>query len=324
MTRIKSVSLCVYIEAEYSPLIAPSITMYHFDTWFTFEDPKIATSLKCQYQDQLYSLGAPPVSYPALRSLISTAIPYIQSSPFSVLYKDPDGDLVEITTTESMLEAYQLCPGLMKVYISKGRVYQEPAQPVILDSTIDLKLIFHKLNAVFTICLEKKAVGMGVVVEGNLAVTTAPAVQQVQAASVATALFQIPGFEYAFNPNVRFIRQGQVTILAFKSALPSEIQPLVFRNDFPKRGSTGLILHQPVADDPKSALKWVEIKDSSPDSFHYDSKEPGGPAGSPVFNESLELLGIQVTECVQSNSALPGVAIQPLLPQVDDVIVVGE
>ena len=288
------------------PLIIP---MYFLEAWSIVEDPKVATSIKCQYQDQLYSLGAPQPSFPALLSLITTSIPYLQLSHFSVLYKDPDGDLVEITTTESLVEAYQLCPGLMKLYVSKTAAYQEPIQAVALDSTLDFALIFARLSAVFTISLGNKAVGMGIAIEGNLAVTTAPALQQMDAAAHASALFHIPGFGQAFDPTVRYIREGPLTLLAFKSTLPAEVRPLTFRNDTPKRGTIALILHQPVDNDPKAALKWVEIKDSTTEAFHYDSKEPCGPAGAPVFNEAMDLIGIQFTECVQSNRAIPGVTV---------------
>jgi hypothetical protein len=206
----------------------------------------------------------------------------------------------------------------MRLFVSKTAAYQEPLQPAVLDSTLDFELIFARLSAVFTISLGKKAVGMGVALEGNLAITAAPALQQIDAAAHARALFHIPGFEHAFDPSIRFIREGPLILLSFKSPLPAEVRPLTFRNDCPRRGTIALILHQPVENDPKSALKWVEIKDSTAESFHYDSKEPCGPAGAPVFNESMDLIGIQVTECVQSNQAIPGGAAAQLVAKVYD------
>ena len=292
------------------------------ETWFLSEEAQTATSIKCRYADQVYSLGAPPPSFAGLQTLITTAIPYLQTSQFTVFYKDPEGDMVAVTTTESLLEAYKLCPGIMKLSISKLVAYTEPVQTLALDCLLDYNLLYRRLSGVFTLCLSKKAVGMGVAVTGGLAVTTAPAVHQMEAATHATALFSTPGFECPLDPSRKYVRSGAITVVSFKFALPREVFPLDFRRDYPRRGAMGLTLHKPT-ETTKSCLKWVEVKDTTEDAFQYDCKEACGPSGSPVFSDSLELIGLQTTECVLSNAAIPGVAllkvIDTVAPDVIDV-----
>ena len=277
-----------------------------------------ATGVKCVYAGEVYSIGARVETLAGLKEHLKAAIPDLQSSDFQVTYTDSDGDLILITTDDSLLEAYKVTEGALRLYVARHA--QSPAAEVVLDEVMDYGRLAASLSGVFVSCLERKAIGLGVVVAPQTGVCVCSSLQALSALSSAYALFSLPGFPHYFSPAQTQSAPCGLIFLRFQVSLGSEVKQVQLDTRPPSPGMKLLTMHRTMNNDPKGVMKWVEVKTVSGLTFDYDTKEKCGPNGSPLFTPDFHLFGLQLTDTVQHNTALSSLSILSSLPRCTSVI----
>lgn len=254
--------------------------------------------VKVFYQEQIFSLGKTPKTIETLLDLIQKSIPRSLSRNYIILkYYDCDNDLIILTTTESLNEAYSMYPDCLRVYVD-----YKPANDAIdnLELTEDLLCIkdaWKALRAVFSVFIDGQCRGLGVLVNLRLGMTTSKVLASQEDASKAMMYFEDTSVPITASPEVFFITSDKISFFSFKSTyLLSEVQELRISPVGMSFNTKGLTLGKSRDSDILASIKSVNVKETIGYRLIYETVEECGRAGSPLFDNKWELLGLQITD----------------------------
>lgn len=126
--------------------------------------------IRLRYNDHLYSLGDPPESYDHLVTRIKVTIPDLANKRnLEISYIDAEGDSIVITTTYSLNEALA-CHEKLQLSVTSTRITKTLKQ--VKEPIFEVKLAEKRFGAMFTVAVQNRMVGMGIVVNERVALTT--------------------------------------------------------------------------------------------------------------------------------------------------------
>jgi len=256
---------------------------------------------KVCYKGNVYGLGVLPESFEALEALVKKTLPSNQQ--FGLFYKDSEEDLVQVTTTEALKEAASLQTRPLKLFVKDKQVTESPRLQ-LEDRTFGIKQCFEKMQAVFSVVVGTRVVGMGTVVNDRFAVTSSKVIPNQNTTTLAFGLFGGQTFQYVFEKLL--VSGKELSLLSFEAPFAlGDIKPVSLntRTEL-KQGDAIYTLGAPEDNNPKASIKALQVKEVSGSKLYYDSSSPCGPAGSPVFDSDWELVGVQLSECQMQNEAV--------------------
>lgn len=257
--------------------------------------------VKIRYNASLYSLGQLPISLDHLNFLSKSVLSIENDLIFS--YIDSDNDKITLTTSESLQEALSISPILILEVTSQCSQFVHPTEK---DQKFEIRKCINALKSIFTIVIGNRTVGIGVLTNSRLALTSLKALPSIEIAKSAFALFENNSFQYNFDPDSCWICIEDLVLTAFSAPFSLlELFPIKINSALvPKDHDLIYTLSHPIKNNIKDRIKRLSIREVIGDFIYFDSISSCGPSGSPVFNTEWDLIGIQTTECQGKNTAI--------------------
>ena len=157
--------------------------------------------VKVSFNSQLYSLGQKPDSFEALLTSIRATVPGLAHTSLLVRFQDQDSELVNITTTNALKEAYRLFPKCLRLIVDAGAPISclRPRQDV--DELLPVAKAREMLRALCIFRRGAEVLGAGGLLENTVLLTASSVLPSVEVAAAATAHFLWSGEEVRLNPS---------------------------------------------------------------------------------------------------------------------------
>jgi hypothetical protein len=280
--------------------------------------------IKLKYNQQLYNLGGVPSSFPELLSAISRILQDLPStSNLDIFYTDSEGDVIHLTTTDALLEAFRNTNGTLVLNIQPAR-RPRPKKVALKDDILLVRIAYEKCSAVFKVCVDGQIRGVGIVIDDKIALTSPNALPNEEIARQATAIFDNSSDTLYFQPSEMWIPCNEFVLVAFKKAHGLvEIAAVHLEHDYQMTDNVQILtLSAAVEDDIFHELKYLNVRDVIAGRLYYDTNTPCGYAGSPVFDCDFKLIAMQMTtgafsnEAVRCSEILAYIKQQPVTPAI--------
>lgn len=150
--------------------------------------------VKVGFNHQLYSLGQKPASFEALLTAIHSTIPQLAHTPSLIVrFQDPDFELVHITTTNALIEAYRLFPKCLRLVVETGEPLSclRPRQDV--DELLPVAKAREMLRALCILTRGREVLGAGGLLDNTVLLTASSVLPNREVAAAVTAYFRGQG-----------------------------------------------------------------------------------------------------------------------------------
>lgn len=160
-----------------------------------------AKRIKLFYNDQAYVLGVLPSSIDELNKAARASIQNLSSiSHISFYYYDNEDDEIILTTPEGLSEALDHF-NTLKIHIKCGTKSKLRERLKQSDPSFNIRACYNCLRGVFSIIICNRVVGLGIVTNNRLALTTSKVLPTPEIAKTAYAMFDRQGFQFDFDPS---------------------------------------------------------------------------------------------------------------------------
>lgn len=255
--------------------------------------------IKITYNGLKYSLGSVPQTYSEALNKIQAILKTTNCT--NIYYLDPAGEKVVVNSDESYSEAISMHN------ISEFEVQcHKETRKIQKDQEFQVRKCIERLKSIFTIVIGGKVVGVGILTNNRLALTSAKTLPNLDVTKSAFAIFESSGFQVNFDVKSLWLTINDLTLTCFESPYCLiSLKPISLKNFIiPKPTNPIFTLHKPIKKNLKSSVKRLEIREVIGNRVFYDSINPCGASGSPVFDANWDFIALQITECDCKNIAV--------------------
>lgn len=280
--------------------------------------------IKLKYNHQLYNLGGIPSTFQELLSSVSRIVQDLpNTSNLDISYTDNEGDIIHLTNTDALLEAFRHTNGTLLLQIQPARRSQ-PKKVALKDDILLLQIAYEKCSAVFKVLVDNHCKGVGIMIDDKVALTSPQVLPNEHIASQAVAVFDSGTEPLYFQPAELWIACNEFVLVSFKKSHGLvEIQLIHLEHDYQLVDNVQILtLSEAVNEDILHELKYINIRDVIAGRLYYDTHTACGYAGSPVFDCDFKLIGMQMTseecsnEAVRCGEILNYIKQQPITPAI--------